>query len=273
MCARTAAHQGHGHGAIRRSTINRALLLQTRGARTASVAKVRRASGRSIALGAKGTGAAVDSCASALSGFARAHPLAFGALFTACKTSAADGLVQFLVEGKSLAEWDKKRTLVFTTFGFGFMGIGQYFLIGRLPAAVFPKAGEYAAKSLVAKLSDLIGTRNLALQVAWDQLVVMPTLFLPVYYSVSTFALDPQPTAARTIEVALEKWRANLWDDLLSSWQIWVPANVLNFAFCPLHLRIPCMATFSMAYSVVLSATRGGADGDGGQQGVGGAAE
>jgi Ca2+-binding EF-hand superfamily protein len=138
------------------------------------------------------------------------------------------------------------------------MGICQYFLIGKIPAAMFPKAGEYAAKSIGAKMTDLIGTRNLGLQVAWDQFVIMPALFLPIFYSVKTIGMTPEPTFQGSIEVTLTKWRENIWDDLQGSWKIWIPADIINFAFCPMHLRIPFMAVVSMVYTVVLSLSQGG---------------
>lgn len=36
-----------------------------------------------------------------------------------------------------------------------------------------------------------------------------------------------------------------------------LPANTINFAFCPMHLRVPFIAAFSFVYCVVLSSMRG----------------
>ena len=86
----------------------------------------------------RGVEIATDPKATGIMQFAQQNPLAFGAVFTACKTTVADIFVQFAIEGKSVSEWDYARTRVFALFGFGFMGIGQYFLIGKIPSAVFP---------------------------------------------------------------------------------------------------------------------------------------
>jgi len=189
--------------------------------------------------------------------YAQAQPLLFGAIVSASKTTLADCLVQFGLEGKSLSEWDTKRTLVFTAFGFGFMGIAQYFLIARLPAYIFPSSNAYAAKTLVQKAGDLVGTRNVALQVAWDQLVVMPTLFLPAYYTLKAFAISSEESMSERIFNGLKNWRENFWEDIQASWMIWVPAQIVNFGMVPLHYRIPFVAIVSTAYTAVLSHTRG----------------
>jgi protein Mpv17 len=189
--------------------------------------------------------------------YAEAHPLLFGAALSASKTTAADLAVQFGLEGKSITEWDAKRTAVFSVFGFGFMGIAQYFLIARLPAYVFPSSSLYAAKTLAEKARDLVGTRNLILQVAWDQLVVMPTLFLPAYYTIKTLALSPEESASQRILDGLKSWRSNIWEDINASWMIWVPAQLINFGFVPMHFRIPFVALVSTLYTAVLSYTRG----------------
>jgi predicted amino acid-binding ACT domain protein len=47
-------------------------------------------------------------------------------------------------------------------------------------------------------------------------------------------------------------------EDLLALWKIWVPATLFNFAFMPMHLRIPFVAGVSLLWTCVLSAMRGG---------------
>lgn len=52
--------------------------------------------------------------------------------------------------------------------------------------------------------------------------------------------------------------RKNMWEDLNALWKIWVPATVVNFAFMPMHARIPFVACVSLLWTAVLSAMRGG---------------
>eukprot|EP00658_Telonema_sp_P-2_P043424 TRINITY_DN31360_c0_g1_i1.p1 TRINITY_DN31360_c0_g1~~TRINITY_DN31360_c0_g1_i1.p1 ORF type:complete len:376 (+),score=106.47 TRINITY_DN31360_c0_g1_i1:166-1293(+) len=120
----------------------------------------------------------------------------------------------------------------------------------------FPKAGEFAAKPLSAKLRDGPGLRELFAQVAIDQLVHVPFVFFPCYYITKTAIMGDgmQPV----IPTAMKKWRRNLVEDVKASWQIWIPCNFVNFGFMPMHLRIPFMACCSMAFCIVLSSMRGG---------------
>jgi predicted amino acid-binding ACT domain protein len=47
-------------------------------------------------------------------------------------------------------------------------------------------------------------------------------------------------------------------EDLQALWKIWVPATLFNFAFMPMHLRIPFVAGVSLLWTCILSAMRGG---------------
>lgn len=56
----------------------------------------------------------------------------------------------------------------------------------------------------------------------------------------------------------LANYRANMKEDLLALWKIWVPAMIINFSFMPMHARIPFAAGVSLLWTMVLSAMRGG---------------
>lgn len=72
------------------------------------------------------------------------HPLLFGAVFTCSKTMGADLFVQTKVEGKEWEDVDFRRTATFAVFGFGYMGIAQYFLYVHLMARRwFPQASTF----------------------------------------------------------------------------------------------------------------------------------
>jgi Mpv17 / PMP22 family len=38
---------------------------------------------------------------------------------------------------------------------------------------------------------------------------------------------------------AVKKYRDEIWDSCKALWSVWVPAQLVNFAFVPRHLRIP----------------------------------
>lgn len=46
-------------------------------------------------------------------------------------------------------------------------------------------------------------------------------------------------------------YRRNMKEDLFALWKIWVPATALNFAFMPMHLRIPFVAGVSLLWTAV----------------------
>ena len=56
----------------------------------------------------------------------------------------------------------------------------------------------------------------------------------------------------------VERYASNAQEDLAALWRFWVPAQIVNFSFCPLWLRIPFVATVSLAWTCVLSFKRGG---------------
>ena len=42
--------------------------------------------------------------------------------------------------------------------------------------------------------------------------------------------------------------------------QIWIPATFMNFAFSPMWLRIPVVASTSLIWTIILSSMRGGSE-------------
>jgi len=66
------------------------------------------------------------------------------------------------------------------------------------------------------------------------------------------------PSGKPDIARVLSDYRENMKEDLLALWKIWVPATLFNFAFMPMHLRIPFVAGVSLLWTCVLSAMRGG---------------
>lgn len=56
---------------------------------------------------------------------------------------------------------------------------------------------------------------------------------------------------------AVDKYKREIKDSCLALWKIWVPAQLVNFAFVPRHLRIPYVAAVSFGWTVVLSTMQG----------------
>jgi len=189
------------------------------------------------------------------------YPMLFGASFTCFKTISADLFTQTVILGRDTEDINWQRTSVFGVFGFFYMGLVNYVILVKIMAErLFPNAKVYAAKSIREKLKDGPGTRALCAQVFLDTCVHLPFLFYPCYYMTKGAMLpravghEDQPL----IEYAHYKWKTNFWGDLKSSLMIWVPADLVNFGFMPMHLRVPFMACMSFGFCMVLSLTRGG---------------
>ena len=158
-------------------------------------------------------------------------PMAVGIASATAKTTSADLLVQTTVEGRSIDEIDTTRTLVFTCFGGLWMGAGQYLLYCRLFERMVP--GTTAAAS--------------AIKMALDQLVHVPLLYFPIFYSTDALlqgkwakGFDHGVTHVRT------KLRTELWDSLKANWTLWLPGSFIGFKFVPTHLRIAPLAQFQI---------------------------
>ncbi|KAJ8598696.1 hypothetical protein CTAYLR_003109 [Chrysophaeum taylorii] len=187
--------------------------------------------------------------AAAVLRLARSKPFAFGVGFSCVKTSVSDLIVQVGVERREEIDW--RRNASFAAFGFGYLGIVQYTLYVPVFGRLFPGAAAFAAKPLRDKLADPKGLATLAAQVFLDQCVHHPFAYFPAFYATKELV------TRGNVELALSKWKENFWADLQALWQVWVPATILNFAFSPMWLRIPVVASTSLLWTMILSTMRG----------------
>lgn len=180
--------------------------------------------------------------------------MAFGIVLSGFKTSFSDLLVQKVVEQKEKVDW--KRNAAFAAFGFVYLGGVQYTLYVPIFGRLFPNAAKFAAKPLAQKAKDVRGMLQLVGQTFLDQCVHHPLMYFPAFYITKelVMAKDGRPDIQRV----LSDYRTNMKEDLVALWKIWVPSMLFNFAFMPMHLRIPFVAGVSLLWTMVLSAMRGG---------------
>ena len=190
-----------------------------------------------------------------IANIAKANPMAFGVGFSCAKTSISDLVVQVLIERRTEIDW--KRNAAFASFGFGYLGIVQYSLYVPVFKKLFPKAEAFAAKSLRDKAKDIKGQGTVIAQVFLDQCVHHPFMYFPAFYMTKELVCMGSDTSVTKV---YERWSENFWPDLFALWKIWVPASMLNFAFSPMWLRIPVVASTSLVWTMILSTMRGGAD-------------
>lgn len=180
------------------------------------------------------------------------YPLAFGIVFSGCKTSCSDLLVQKVVERREHVDW--RRNAAFAAFGFIYLGGIQYTLYVPIFGRMFPGAAAFAAKPVAQKLKDIKGIAQLFAQVAIDQCLHHPFMYFPAFYCTKELVMQKQPDLRR----CLADYRRNMSEDLQALWKIWVPATLFNFAFMPMYARIPFTAGVSLLWTCILSMMRGG---------------
>jgi hypothetical protein len=145
-------------------------------------------------------------------------------------------------------------SLAVAAFGFIYLGGIQYALYVPIFGRMFPQAAAFAAKSVRDKLKDTRGMFNVAAQVFIDQCIHHPLMYFPAFYMTKELVLSDKPDVSR----ALALCRKNMAEDLPALWKIWVPSTAFNFAFMPMHMRIPWVATTSLLWTMILSSMRGG---------------
>jgi len=183
---------------------------------------------------------------------AREHPFKFGSVFSCAKTSLSDWLVQTYIEKRENIDW--KRNATFASFGLIYLGGIQYALYVPIFGRVFPGAASFAGKSISAKLADGPGMRGMVAQVLIDQVLHHPFMYFPAFYSLK------EVVNGGKIADGLAKYRRNMKEDLVALWKLWIPSTIINFAFMPMHLRIPWVATTSLFWTAILSYMRGSDD-------------
>jgi protein Mpv17 len=186
---------------------------------------------------------------------AKKFPFAFGVGVAAAKTSAADYLAQTLVEGKKEVDW--RRNGLFFVWGAGYLGGVQYFVYVHLFSRVlFPSAATFLAKPLRARFADKEGMVVVLKQLGIDQFLHHPFVVFPTFYCVKEF-IEQGSLTQETVPVALQKYRNNFFQDCQICWQVWIPANFINFAVCPPWMRVPFVAGVSFGFTTYFSFLRG----------------
>lgn len=169
---------------------------------------------------------------------AQSHPFTVGVVTTGLKTSAADVFAQKVVEKREDFDWT--RHAAFCAFGFAYLGGFQYWLYNV-------KFTQWCGT-----LTRMFGHRATApIKTFIDQAIHHPFIYFPSFFAIKA-GVSGQPLSA-----AAEKYRSEIWDSLKALWMVWVPAQFVNFAFVPRHLRIPYVAAVSFGWTVILSVMQG----------------
>jgi hypothetical protein len=189
--------------------------------------------------------------------FPSRRPVVFGMGLSGFKTGGVDLFVQTQIETKELKDVDRKRFLFFTSFGFLYLGCVQYAIYVPLFRNIFPNMVSFSKKSLVDKVRDKQGMKQIAYQVSLDQFIHHPFLYFPTFYIVQQI-VENEKIDNKTIKTGLGRYEENYQTDLFALWKIWIPATIINFTINPMWMRIPFTAMTSVLWTAMLSIMRGG---------------
>ena len=184
--------------------------------------------------------------------YGRANPLSTALVTSTIKTTAADALTQIYLEDcKTL---DYQRLGLFTGFGFMYLGAFQYLLYVKLFAKWFPHAAKFGdLPTTAARLCDRQGMIDLAKQTFVGNFLHIPFCFFPAFY-LTKEVIEKREQASPLR--AIEQYRTNAANDLITAWQIWIPGHMLFFSV-PLWARLPTNHAMSFGFVCVLSGMRG----------------
>lgn len=172
---------------------------------------------------------------------AKKHPFTCGVVTSGVKTSAADIFAQKVIERRDEIDWN--RHAVFCAFGFTYLGAFQYWLYNiKFTQMCGPITARFGHK-LTAPVKVFL-----------DQFIHHPFCYFPVFFTLKTLV------QGKPLSAAVDKYRSDVWESCKALWSVWVPAQLVNFAFVPRHMRIPMVAGVSFAWCIILSVMQGKLD-------------
>jgi len=204
--------------------------------------------------------------------FPARRPRTFNVALATLKTFLADLVVQ-VGEAKqgevSRRGWlDWRRSLTFAFFGFLYVGLIQWLLYVTALSRLCPHAITFGNEPLGAKFLDLAGQVDLVKQICYDNLVINPLIYFPVFYVIKGALSQKQSAGDKpgTEEIGslpsrilepLRKYAKNFWEDNAVSCAVWVPMDLFVFS-APMYLRMPLDHAVSFLWTMLLSHRRGG---------------
>ena len=199
--------------------------------------------------------------------FLKRHPRSAGVLFTSFKTLLADLVIQYNVEKRqTINEIDWIRASAFYMYGFGYLGMFQFWLYNKFYFRLFPNV-------------TVISTIK---KVLMDSFITSPFLALPVFYLFQTTLNEINISYNSTSTNKFEKsninrygcidyinniyqttksiWKNNIVKDATATWCMWLPAHCITFGIMPIHLRLFFVGCVSFCWCCLLSGFRGDYD-------------
>ena len=183
--------------------------------------------------------------------FAERHPFALQLGVATAKTSAADAMVQVVVEKKTLEDIDYRRNAIFVVFGFAYLGGFQYWLMVNKFGKWFPTRARFSKLTLAEKVKDTAGMLDALKMVAFDVFVHLPLIYFPSYYTCKEIVTSSSWNPLDWVVDGCSKYWANKEDDLTAMIKLWGPSDCIQFSM-PVHISMPFRHLVS-SYDIGLS--------------------
>jgi hypothetical protein len=187
----------------------------------------------------------------AIKTFPKRKPFLTNLIIATVKTSAAD----FIVQAAMGEEIDYKRNLLFTMFGFAYLGAGQWFVYVTVFTRLCPHAVRFANLSWAEKMKDRAGQIDLVKQIALDNFVHYTFIYFPIFYTFKEM-IQGGGFGMELVSNAMGKYWNNCVQDNLAIWGLWIPMDALIYAV-PVWMRLPLNHSVSFAWTMILSWMRG----------------
>lgn len=193
--------------------------------------------------------------------FPKDHPFAFQLMVATGKTSAADIMVQMVVERKKFSEIDWRRNGIFVAFGFAYLGGFQYWIMVNKYRQWFPTMDRFAKLPFAEKIKDTAGILDAAKMVAFDVFVHLPWMYFPSYYTCKELVSGETWNPVDWVTDGCTKYSKNMKEDLTAMIKLWGPSDCVQFVL-PVHIRMPFRHLVSFFWTAYVSFTRGAVEPD-----------
>lgn len=186
-------------------------------------------------------------------GLLKTHPYKVNMIGSGFFFATGDVLAQYLFPHHIDDDLDKPtefhflRTLRAMVYGMCFFGpISVKWHTKTLPFFKNPFLSSLRRTQMKPRL---INIHDNLFRLAVDTLIMPGFVWIPMYNTVmSVLAFHSDP-----FTVAANKLQNNWWNVLKSSWTVWVPLQLVNLFFVPIHLRIVIANVWSIGWNCFLS--------------------
>jgi len=200
-----------------------------------------------------------SSSGGSFSNWTKENPFLFQLGVATAKTSAADLMVQTVVERKKWDEIDWTRNGIFVLFGFTYLGGFQYWIMINKYRQWFPTMDRFGKLPLKDKIKDTAGILDAIKMVCFDVFVHLPWMYFPSYYACKEIVSGSTYNPIDWVTNGISKYSKNMKEDLSAMIKLWGPADCVQFVL-PVHIRMPFRHIVSFCWTAYLSFTRGAVD-------------